>query len=91
VVDCSHGNTGKRHELQGKVWDSIVEQRTAGNLGLAGAMVESNLFPGNQGIPRDLSQLRYGVSITDECVGWEATEEMVLRAYEAMGAVEKAA
>jgi 3-deoxy-7-phosphoheptulonate synthase len=91
VVDCSHGNTGKRHELQGKVWDSIVEQRAAGNLGLAGAMVESNLFPGNQGIPRDLSQLRYGVSITDECVGWEATEEMVLRAYEAMGAVEKAA
>jgi 3-deoxy-7-phosphoheptulonate synthase len=86
VVDCSHGNTQKRHELQEAVWQNIVEQRMAGNKALVGAMVESNLFEGSQKIPGDRSQLRYGVSVTDQCVGWETTERMVLRAYETMGA-----
>jgi 3-deoxy-7-phosphoheptulonate synthase len=81
VVDCSHGNTQKRHELQETVWQNIVEQKVAGNGALAGAMVESNLYPGNQKIPGDRSQLRYGVSVTDECVGWETTERMVLKAH----------
>ena len=83
VVDCSHGNTGKRHELQTKVWDSVVEQRARGNKSLVGVMVESHLFEGRQSIPADTSRLRYGVSITDECIGWESTEEMILRAREA--------
>ncbi|HKP97962.1 MAG TPA: 3-deoxy-7-phosphoheptulonate synthase [Fibrobacteria bacterium] len=84
VVDCSHGNTQKRHELQEAVWRNIVEQRMAGNTALVGAMVESNLFEGSQKIPGDRSQLRYGVSVTDQCVGWETTERMVLKAHETM-------
>ena len=82
VVDCSHGNASKRQELQAAVWGSIVEQRLAGNRTLMGVMVESNLFEGAQKIPGDRSLLRYGVSVTDECMGWEATERMVLDAHE---------
>ncbi len=80
VIDCSHGNTGKRHEQQAAVWNSVLEQRREGNRALVGAMVESHLFAGNQKIPADVSQLRYGVSVTDECLGWEATENLVLSA-----------
>ena len=81
VVDCSHGNTQKRHELQEAVWKNIVEQKAAGNHSLIGAMVESNLFGGNQKIPGDRSQLRYGVSMTDECISWDVTERMLLDAH----------
>jgi 3-deoxy-7-phosphoheptulonate synthase len=56
-----------------------------GNRALIGVMVESHLFAGNQKIPADKSQLRYGVSVTDECVGWETTEAMMLQAHAAMG------
>ena len=45
-------------------------------------MMESNLKGGKQEIPRDLSQLKYGVSITDPCVSWEKTEQLLLYAYE---------
>jgi 3-deoxy-7-phosphoheptulonate synthase len=84
VVDCSHGNTQKRHELQEEVWKSVVAQKAAGNASLVGAMVESNLFGGNQKLTGDRSQLRYGVSITDECINWETTERMVLEAHRGM-------
>lgn len=90
IVDCSHGNTQKRFELQETVWQSVVEQRRAGNKALVGAMVESNLFEGSQKVPGDRSQLRYGVSITDQCVGWEATERMVLQADDIMRATRAA-
>jgi 3-deoxy-7-phosphoheptulonate synthase len=50
-------------------------------------MMESNLFAGNQPIPDDLAQLRYGVSVTDACVGWEATEETLLRAQDELAPV----
>jgi 3-deoxy-7-phosphoheptulonate synthase len=82
VVDCSHGNANKKHEQQEAVWASIVEQRMAGNRSLMGVMVESNLHEGSQKIPGDRSLLRYGVSVTDECVGWEATERMVYHSHE---------
>jgi 3-deoxy-7-phosphoheptulonate synthase len=47
-------------------------------------MVESNLHAGSQKIPQDLSQLRYGVSVTDACVNWETTERMMQQAYAAL-------
>ncbi len=89
VVDCSHGNTQKKHELQEAVWDSIIEQRLAGNKSLMGLMVESHLFEGSQKIPADLSKLRYGVSVTDNCIGWELTEQMILRAHKALSSSKK--
>jgi 3-deoxy-7-phosphoheptulonate synthase len=81
VVDCSHGNANKRYELQAAAWESIVKQRVDGNRSLMGVMVESNLFEGNQKIPGDRSLLRYGVSVTDECISWESTERLVKDAH----------
>jgi 3-deoxy-7-phosphoheptulonate synthase len=84
MVDCSHANSGKQHARQEEVWQSVVAQRAAGNTGLIGLMVESYLHEGSQPFPQHPAELRYGVSITDACVNWEATERMLRHAYEAM-------
>ncbi|NKB71148.1 MAG: 3-deoxy-7-phosphoheptulonate synthase [Candidatus Latescibacteria bacterium] len=84
VVDCSHANSGKRHQRQMAVLKSVLSQRVEGNRDLVGVMIESNLEAGRQDIPGDLRQLRYGVSVTDECVGWDTTEAMVELAYKAV-------
>jgi 3-deoxy-7-phosphoheptulonate synthase len=81
VVDCSHANSGKRHERQQVVWSSVIEQRVSGNLALVGAMLESNLFEGRQELSPDASSLRYGVSITDACIGWDETERLLRDAW----------
>ncbi|UCV13061.1 3-deoxy-7-phosphoheptulonate synthase [Dechloromonas denitrificans] len=77
VVDCSHANSSKKPELQPLVMADVVSQIRNGNKSLLGVMIESNLEAGNQAIPADLSQLKYGCSVTDGCVGWEATEKMI--------------
>jgi 3-deoxy-7-phosphoheptulonate synthase len=77
MVDCSHANSGKQHARQEEVWRSVIEQRKQGNQAIIGAMVESYLEEGNQPFPRKVSELCYGVSITDACLGWEATERML--------------
>ena len=82
VVDCSHGNSGKKHQGQAFVWRNVIEQRLEGNDSLVGLMVESNLFEGNQKIGQDLSALKYGISVTDECISWETTEKLILSAAE---------
>ena len=76
MVDCSHANSDKDHERQPLVADAVAEQIVAGNRSIIGLMAESNLRPGKQqlGAPAELA---YGVSITDACVGWEATEAML--------------
>jgi len=80
IVDCSHANSGKDYKKQERVLRSVVEQRIHGRRSLVGFMLESNLFPGSQKIPRDKSELLYGVSVTDSCLGWEETEKLVLAA-----------
>jgi 3-deoxy-7-phosphoheptulonate synthase len=82
MVDCSHANSWKKFQGQEMAWRSVVEQRVAGNDTLVGLMLESNLFEGNQKFSSDPSRLAYGVSITDECISWEATEKLVLWAAE---------
>jgi len=77
VVDCSHANSFKKPELQPLVMSDVVNQVRLGNRSLVGAMIESNLVAGNQPIPSDLSQLKYGCSVTDACVDWETTEKML--------------
>jgi len=89
LVDCSHANSSKRHERQEGVWNDLVQQRAGGNRDLIGMMVESNLEEGNQKISGDRGQLRYGVSITDACVGWETTERMLRHAYGQLGLAMK--
>jgi 3-deoxy-7-phosphoheptulonate synthase len=77
MVDCSHANSGKQHARQEEVWQSAIAQRSAGNHSLIGLMVESYLQEGNQPFPQTPASLRYGVSITDACIGWEVTERML--------------
>jgi 3-deoxy-7-phosphoheptulonate synthase len=80
MVDCSHGNAGKKFEVEEVVWDAVLRHRRAGDTATIGMLVESHLFEGKQPIPKVRSDLRYGVSVTDECLGWEATEAMLRRA-----------
>ena len=77
VVDCSHANSFKNPELQPLVMADVVNQVRLGNQSIVGVMVESNIVSGKQSIPQDLSQLKYGCSVTDGCVGWETTEKMI--------------
>jgi 3-deoxy-7-phosphoheptulonate synthase len=77
LVDCSHDNSAKKPELQPEVMRQLLAQITAGNRSIMGAMVESNLAAGSQPFPQPKSNLRYGVSITDGCIDWTATEAMV--------------
>jgi 3-deoxy-7-phosphoheptulonate synthase len=81
LVDCSHDNSGKKPELQGEVFTHVVDQAAHGRSSIIGAMIESNLEPGSQKFPAALDQLRYGVSITDGCIGWHETEVLVRAAY----------
>jgi len=84
MVDCSHANSGSDHTRQEAVWNAVLAQHHK-HRALVGMMIESHLYEGKQPIPADLSQLRYGVSITDACVGWETTERMLQNAYDALG------
>ncbi|SEP12981.1 3-deoxy-7-phosphoheptulonate synthase [Aquisalimonas asiatica] len=77
VVDCSHANSNKDPALQTLVLDNLVNQITEGNRSLVGMMVESNINWGNQKLTDDVSDLQYGVSITDACIDWETTEQAV--------------
>ena len=91
MVDCSHANSEKKFAKQEDVWRSVVEQRAGGTKSLIGLMVESHLNEGNQPIPKKNSELRYGVSITDSCIGWEATERMLRWGYEKLAKKNPAA
>ena len=74
MIDCSHANSHKDHKNQTKVLESIINQIQSGNGSITGIMIESNIEEGTQKISKDL---QYGVSITDACVGWNETEEML--------------
>jgi 3-deoxy-7-phosphoheptulonate synthase len=84
MVDCSHANSEKQFARQEDVWRSVIEQRVGGTRSLIGLMVESNIHEGNQPIPKNPAELRYGVSITDSCVGWATTERMLRWAHETL-------
>ena len=84
VVDCSHANSWKKPELQPLVMRDVVHQIREGNRSLVGLMVESFIEPGNQPIPADLSKLKYGCSVTDACVGWDTTAEMLRAAHQVL-------
>ena len=87
MIDASHANCGKKQTQMPAVFLEIVRQRAAGNLHVIGAMLESNLVAGAQSFPRPLSELTYGQSITDECIDWDTTEEVVREAYRQIGPV----
>jgi 3-deoxy-7-phosphoheptulonate synthase len=77
VVDCSHANSSKDYRRQPEVWNDVIAQRAAGNDAIVGLMLESNLFEGQQSLGADPTQLRYGVSITDGCISFDQTAELL--------------
>ncbi len=93
MVDLSHANSGKKPERQKMVLNDIIAQKKAdpsavalgreGNKSIFGVMIESNLSEGNQKITNGTSDLKYGVSVTDACIGWEETEKMLGELYAA--------
>ena len=85
MVDCSHANSGKQPARQEDVWRSLIDQRLAGNKSIMSAMIESHLLEGAQPIPKNLAELRYGVSITDPCMSWQTTERMLRWGFEKLG------
>lgn len=86
VIDCSHGNSNKDYQLQASVFDNVIQQIVDGNTSIVGMMLESNLHEGSQTIPSQKEQLKYGVSVTDKCIGWQETEEIILAACEKLDA-----
>ena len=77
MIDCSHANSSKDPSLQPLVMSNVGNQIIEGNQSIVGLMVESNLEHGNQSIPENLADLKYGVSVTDACVDWNTTETMI--------------
>ncbi len=82
VIDCSHGNSNKDYKLQAFAFENVIQQILDGSTSIVGMMLESNLYEGNQPIPNNLEQLKYGISVTDKCIAWEETEKIILTAYE---------
>ena len=80
MIDASHANCDKQQEKMPAVFSEIVRQRAAGSPNVIGAMLESNLVAGNQKFPQPVADLTYGQSITDQCIGWETTEAVILKA-----------
>ena len=80
MIDCSHANSNKDHELQASVFHDVVDQSIT-NKKIIGTMLESNINSGKQAFPQDRENLQYGISITDACIDWETTEELLRNAY----------
>jgi 3-deoxy-7-phosphoheptulonate synthase len=85
MIDCSHGNSGKDHNRQPEVLRAVVAQRAAGTRSIIGCMLESNLIAGNQPFPNPRGSLVYGQSITDACIDWDTTEQIVLQLDQTRG------
>ena len=80
VVDCSHGNSNKDYRRQPIVADNVFDQICAGNKTIIGIMLESHINEGNQSADLPFSELKYGVSVTDACIDFETTEQLIAAA-----------
>ncbi|MBR1938159.1 MAG: 3-deoxy-7-phosphoheptulonate synthase [Spirochaetales bacterium] len=89
IVDCSHSNSRKDFSRQKRVLRSVIDQVAYGEKAIKGFMLESNLFEGNQSIDCPKNELKYGVSVTDACIGWDETERIMLHAAEFLRKVKK--
>lgn len=85
MIDCSHANANKDHKRQPLVARNVAEQLAAGNESIIGLMLESNLHAGNQSL-KDPKDLAYGVSITDACIDWDTTVELLDSMYGTLAA-----
>ena len=78
MIDCSHANSNKDHNLQPLVLNNVTNQITEGNKSIIGVMIESHLSGGNQKLSSNPEEMAYGVSVTDACVDWETTETALM-------------
>ena len=86
VVDCSHANCGRDYTKERVAFFDVLDQRISGNSNLVGVMLESHLNEGNQRLDEsNPGSLSYGVSITDPCINWEETEELLTSAHQKLG------
>lgn len=83
MIDCSHANANKDHERQALVALNVAEQLASGNESIIGIMLESHINAGNQSL-KDPNNLEYGVSITDACIDWDTTEELMMKLYDTL-------
>jgi 3-deoxy-7-phosphoheptulonate synthase len=82
MIDCSHANSNKNHELQSLVIENVTNQILEGNQSIVGLMVESNLLAGNQKLSANRDEMEYGKSVTDACIDWATTEHAILTMHE---------
>lgn len=80
IIDCSHANSNKQASKQKDVLRDVVNQKLSGEKSIIGVMLESNLIYGKQN-HAEKEKLKYGISITDECLGWDDTEALLLEIY----------
>lgn len=84
LVDCSHANSGKDPARQPEVLRALMTQIQEGNRSIIGVMLESFLAAGSQPFPRPMEELVYGQSITDGCIDWNTTEELLREVHDAL-------
>ena len=83
MIDCSHANSQKQHDRQVDVARDVAAQVAAGDARIFGLMIESHIHPGRQDLVPG-QPLEYGVSITDACIGWDATVDALRTLAEAV-------
>ncbi len=84
LVDCSHGNSGKDYSRQPQVAADIADQVAGGSSAIAGTLLESHLVEGRQDLRDGRKGLRYGQSVTEACIGWDATASALERLPESV-------
>ena len=90
MIDCSHGNSNKDFRNQAKVAQTVGDQLRAGEKGIIGVMIESNIHEGRQELSTNgTAGLKQGISITDECIGWETTVAVLEQLAEGVRARRK--
>lgn len=81
IIDCSHANSEKDFRNQAKVWENVMGQIRKGSDNIVGLMMESNLSEGSQKISGGWGEMKYGVSVTDSCIGWAETKSLIMETY----------
>ena len=89
MIDCSHGNSNKDYRRQPQVATDIMNQILQGNQSIIGIMLESHLQQGNQPSDQPVDKMQYGVSITDACIDWQTTEQLLRNIAEQLNPVYK--
>ena len=84
MIDCSHGNSNKDYRRQPAVAEEATNQIVNGNKSIIGLMIESHINAGNQSAEQPVSEMKYGVSITDACIDWETTDSLLRKGATAL-------